>query len=36
VALCPPLGDAEIHELFAGELRDVGADPFGGLTIDGI
>jgi predicted phosphoribosyltransferase len=33
---CPPLGDDEIHDLIARELRDVGADPFGGLTIDGM
>jgi putative phosphoribosyl transferase len=34
--LCPPLGDAEIHEIVVRELRDVGADPFGALTIDGV
>jgi predicted phosphoribosyltransferase len=33
---CPPLGDAEIHDLIARELHDVGADPFGALAIDGV
>ena len=33
---CPPIGDAEIHELIARELRDVGADPFGALLVDGV
>jgi len=32
----PPLGDAEIHDLIARELRAVGVDPFDGLAIDGI
>jgi putative phosphoribosyl transferase len=33
---CPPLGDAEIHDLIAREHRDVGVDPFGVLSIDGL
>jgi len=33
---CPPVGDEETHDLIARELRDVGADPFAGLVIDGI
>ena len=31
----PPIGDAEIHDMIVRELRDVGADPFEGLMIDG-
>jgi hypothetical protein len=33
---CPPIADAEVHELVSRELHDVGYDPFGGLAIDGI
>jgi len=33
---CPPIGDEETHDLIARELRDVGADPFAGLVVDGI
>ncbi|HVV84869.1 MAG TPA: phosphoribosyltransferase family protein [Kofleriaceae bacterium] len=33
--LCPPLGDAEIHDLIAAELLDVEAEPFQGLVLDG-
>jgi putative phosphoribosyl transferase len=31
-----PLGDADIHDLIVRELRDLGADPFEGLAIDGV
>jgi putative phosphoribosyl transferase len=31
---CPPLGDAEIHDLIAQEHHDVGVDPFGSLALD--
>lgn len=34
-AICPPLGDDEIHELIRGEQHDVGRDPYEHLVLDG-